>query len=151
MYDEIVSPSKANTQQHRCLIFPIDNFLSSALIVKFSTLLDNPALSQLADEGTPTSDSARLGGTNMNDDDNENYNDISNKYNLKKQIVIFMLTMWILKNVEEVCIRYDGEEGDIEDVEGVGEDFDGDEDTTKNLKYLKSSCLLPKFKCKNWN
>ena len=84
MYDEIVSPSKANTQQHRCLIFPIDNFLSSALIVKFSTLLDNPALSQLADEGTPTSDSARLGGTNMNDDDNENYNDISNKYIPKK-------------------------------------------------------------------
>ena len=50
--------------------------------MKISTLLDNPNLFQLADEETPTSVSAHLGITgeaNENDEEEENYNDISSK------------------------------------------------------------------------
>ena len=82
-YDESVGlVSRTNTQQHRSLLFPIADFLNSALIMKISTLLDNPNLCQLADEETPTSDSAHLGITgeaNENDEEEENYNDISSK------------------------------------------------------------------------
>ena len=74
--------AKTNTQQHRCLLFPIAHFLSSTLILRISTLLDNPNLCQLADEETPTSDSAHLGATgNVQevDEEVEDYNDISSK------------------------------------------------------------------------
>ena len=86
VYDEDVGlVAKSNTQSHRCLLFPISNFLSSGIIMKISTLLDNPNLNQLADEETPTSDSGHLqaSGLDLVDDDDpdeaENYNDISSK------------------------------------------------------------------------
>ena len=85
VYDEDVGlVPKTNTQQHRCLLFPITNFMSSTLILRIAILLDNPNLCQLADEETPTSDSANLGVTRnvnvLNDLEAEDYNDISSKF-----------------------------------------------------------------------
>ena len=85
VYDgEVGIVAKTNTQTHRCLLFPISNFLSSGLIMKISTLLDNPSLSQLADEETPTADSDHLHATGLvqeggEPDELEDYNDISSK------------------------------------------------------------------------
>ena len=87
VYDEDIGlVAKTNTQQHRCLLFPIADFLSSAMIMKISTLLDNPNLVQLADQETPTSDSGhlRVSGLLQDDDDPEeaeDYNDISSEFN----------------------------------------------------------------------
>ena len=83
VYDEAVGlVSKTNTAQHRCLLFPVSKFLSSALILKIASLLDNPSLCQLADEETPTSDSENLGatGNSPEDEESENYNDISSNF-----------------------------------------------------------------------
>ena len=83
VYDEAVGlVAKTNTAQHRCLLFPVSKFLSSALILRIATLLDNSSLCQLADEETPTADSENLGasGNSPCDDENEDYNDISSKF-----------------------------------------------------------------------
>ena len=84
VYDESVGLlSKVNTQQHRCLLFPIANFISSSLILKISTLPNHPVLSQLADEETPTSTSQQLGVSADGvgeEDEYEDYNDISSKF-----------------------------------------------------------------------
>ena len=71
--------ARTNTEQHRCLLFPIANFLPSALILRISYLLNNPAICQLADQETPTSTSAQLRQTLDDDEEAENYNDISSK------------------------------------------------------------------------
>ena len=85
VYDEDVGlVSKTNTQQHRCLLFPIANFISSGLILKISALLDNPNLCQLADKETPTSDSGHLQVSGpahgIVDEEAEDYNDISSEF-----------------------------------------------------------------------
>ena len=82
VYNESVGlVAKTNTQQHRCLLFPITNFIGSSMIIKISTILNNPALCQLADEETPTSTSSNLGtmlvAGPVLDDEVEDYNDIS--------------------------------------------------------------------------
>ena len=52
VYDESVGlVSRTNTQQHRAILFPIANFLSSNLILKISNLLNNPNLCLLAEIG----------------------------------------------------------------------------------------------------
>ena len=84
VYNESVGLlAKTNTQQHRCLLFPISNFLGSSLILKIATLLNNPTLCQLADEETPTSTSANLEGSASGpiDDEVEDYNNIFSMYN----------------------------------------------------------------------
>ena len=85
VYDEDVGlVAKTNTQQHWCLLFPITNFMRSTLILRIAILLDKPNLCQLADEETPTSDSANLGATRnvnvLNDLKAEDYNDPSSKF-----------------------------------------------------------------------
>ena len=70
--------SKTNTQQHRCILFPVLNFMSSTLILKISTLLDCPNLCQLADLETPTTNIGIPGqDAAIHDDESEDYNDIS--------------------------------------------------------------------------
>ena len=82
VYDENVGlVARVNTQQHRSLLFPIVNFMGSTLILQLSTLLNNPELCHLADEETPTANSGNLELNGMQDDDEiENYNDISSKF-----------------------------------------------------------------------
>ena len=82
-----------NTEQHRCLLFPVANFLGSSLILKIATFLNNPQLCQLADQETPTSTSTQLRQTmNEENDEIENYNDISSKsYYPKKLLLSFLL------------------------------------------------------------
>ena len=81
VYDENVGlVAKKNTQQHRCLLFPIVKLLSSSMIIKVATLLDSPHLCQLADQETPTSTTENLATSDnmgFTDDESEDYNDIS--------------------------------------------------------------------------
>ena len=89
VYDEAVGlVPRTNTAQHRCLLFPVSRFLSSALIIKIGSLLDNSSLCQLADEETPTADSENLGttGNSPDDEESEDYNDISSKF---QEIILF--------------------------------------------------------------
>ena len=89
VYDEAVGlVSKTNTAHHRCLLFPVSRFLSSALILKIASMLNNSSLCQLADEETPTADSENLGtsGNSPEDDESEDYNDISSRF---QEIILF--------------------------------------------------------------
>ena len=86
--DSIGLVSRTNTQQHRCILFPLANFLGSALIVKISALLNNPELCQLADEETPTSTSRNL--ANEDNDEEENYEDISSKGPIQYKAVLIL-------------------------------------------------------------
>ena len=98
MYNENIGlVAKSNTQQHRCILFPIFNFLSSAMILKLAYIMDHPALSQLADVETPTTVGSNIEAPERAlDDEVEDFNDISsNKICLSLGLNQFYLVLLV--------------------------------------------------------